>query len=54
MPGAMAIPCERLRQVPDNEWDDLKDVLYTHYIQENMTLGGIIQTMREKHNILLT
>lgn len=54
LPGAMTIPSGKPRQITEKEWDDLKDTLHMHYIQENMKVGDILKMMREKHNILLT
>lgn len=52
--GAMAVPRGTVRQISEKDWDDLKDVLYTHYIQQNMKVGEIIKLMREKRNFMLT
>ena len=53
VPGATKNPRVKPRQLSDKEWEDLKDILHTHYIQENKTVEKIIEIMRE-HDTLLT
>ncbi len=44
----------KLRQLSEEEWEDLKDHFHTLYIKQNTTLGKIRKSMRQEHNILLT
>ena len=54
VPGTSKNPSGKLRQLSEKEWDDLKDILYKHYIQENETVRNTIKIMREKHDVFLT
>ncbi|KAK2600016.1 hypothetical protein QQS21_005250 [Conoideocrella luteorostrata] len=42
------------RELLEEEWQSLKDLLHVHYIQENKTLETVRKVMREQHGLVLT
>jgi hypothetical protein len=53
-PSAARIVPGSARQLSDEEWDNLKDLLHKLYIQENKTLEKIRIILREQHGLVLS
>ena len=52
--GAGRNPAARPRQLSEEEWENLRDIFHTYYMQENKTLDKIVKIMREQHGLVLT
>lgn len=51
--GSLRQPDSNARQPSDAEWEELKPLLHTMYIKENMTLATVRKALRERRGLIL-